>query len=137
MSAVRPLCCKAVRFVMIQRATTLGLSERFERVLAYMFFCFSGIVLFIFEKNRNVRWHAMQSMLTFGTLFTLMFVVSALKNILGIIPLLGLLTTFGLGLLFHILEIITIFLWLWLMAMALIRPDYRLPFVGKWVRLFV
>ncbi len=122
---------------MIQRATTLGLSERFERVLAYMFFCFSGVVLFIFEKNRNVRWHAVQSMLTFGTLFVVMFVVNTLKDILRIIPLLGILTSFGLGLLFHILEILTISLWLWLMFMALVRPDYRLPFVGKWVRIFV
>jgi len=102
-----------------------------------MFFCFSGVVLFIFEKNRNVRWHAVQSMLTFGTLFVVMFVVSTLSHILGIIPLLGWLTTFGLGLLFSMLEIVTIFLWLWLMFMALVRPDYRLPFIGKWLRLFV
>ena len=122
---------------MIQRTTTLGLSERFERVLAYMFFCFSGVVLFIFEKNRNVRWHAMQSMLTFGTLFVLMFVVNMLKHILGIIPLLGWLTNFGLGLLFSMLEVLTLILWLWLMAMATVRPDYRLPFIGKWVRIFI
>jgi uncharacterized membrane protein len=122
---------------MIQRATTLGLSERFERVLAYMFFCFSGIVLFIFEKNRNVRWHAVQSMLTFGTLFVLMFVVNTLRDILKIIPLLHFLTDFGLGLLFSILEVLTISLWLWLMVMAMIRSDYRLPFIGKWVRLFI
>jgi uncharacterized membrane protein len=122
---------------MIQRATTLGLSERFERVLAYMFFCFSGVALFILEKNRNVRWHAIQSMITFGTLFVLMFVVSTLRHILGIIPLLGLLTSFGLDLLFHILGIVTIFLWLWLMCMAVVRPDYRLPFMSKWIRLLV
>jgi uncharacterized membrane protein len=122
---------------MIQRTTTLGFSERFERVLAYTFFCFSGIILFIFEKNRNVRWHAMQSMLTFGTLFVLMFVVSTLKKILGIIPLLSWLTNFGLGLLFSILQVVTLGLWLWLMFMALVRPNYRLPFVGKWVRVFI
>jgi len=102
-----------------------------------MFFCFSGVVLFIFEKNRNVRWHAVQSMLTFGTLFVVMFVVNTLKDILKFIPLLHFLTDFGLGLLFSILEVLTISLWLWLMVMAMVRSDYRLPFVGKWVRLFV
>lgn len=122
---------------MIHRATTLGLSERLERVLAYMFFCFSGVVLFIFEKNRNVRWHAMQSMLTFSTLFVLMFVVSMLRGILGIIPLLSYLTNFGLGLLFSMLQVVTVMLWLWLMVMAMVRPDYRLPFIGKWVRIFI
>lgn len=126
-----------MRLVVLQRATTLGLSERFERVLAYMFFCFSGVVLFMFEKNRTVRWHAIQSIITFGTLFVLMFVVSTLRHILGIIPLLGLLTNFGLGLLFNILGIVTIFLWLWLMFMAVVQPHYRLPFIGKWVRLLV
>jgi uncharacterized membrane protein len=122
---------------MIQKTTTLGLSERLERVLAYLFFCFSGILLFIFEKNRNVRWHAMQSTLTFGTLFVLMFAVSTLKSILGIIPLLSWLTNFGLGLLFSILQVVTLVLWLWLMFMALVRSDYRLPFIGKWVRVFI
>jgi uncharacterized membrane protein len=122
---------------MIHRATTLGLSERLERVGAYLFFCFSGIFLFIFEKNRNVRWHAIQSMLTFGTLFVLMFAVSMLRGILGIIPLLSYLTNFGLGLLLSMLQVVTILLWLWLMVMAMVRPDYRLPFIGKWVRIFV
>ena len=122
---------------MIHRVTTLGLSERLERVLAYMFFCFSGMVLFVFEKNRAVRWHAVQSMLTFGTLFVLMFVVSMLRGILGIIPLLGFLTNFGLGLLLSMLQVVTIMLWLWLMFMAMVRPDYRLPFIGQWVRIFV
>jgi uncharacterized membrane protein len=70
-------------------------------------------------------------------LFVVMFVVNTLNDILRIIPLLGWLTGFGLGLLFHILQILTISLWLWLMFMALVRPDYRLPFIGKWVRLFV
>ena len=79
----------------------------------------------------------MQSMLTFGTLFVLMFVVSTLKKILGIIPLLSWLTNFGLGLLFSILQVVTLALWLWLMFMALVRPDYRLPFIGKWVRVFI
>jgi uncharacterized membrane protein len=126
-----------MRLAMIHRATTLGFSERLERVFAYLFFCFSGVALFIFEKNRNVRWHAMQSMLTFGTLFVLMFVVSMLRGILGIIPLLGFLTNFGLGLLFSMLQVVTIMLWLWLMFMAMVRPDYRLPFIGKWVRIFI
>jgi uncharacterized membrane protein len=121
----------------MHRATTLGLSERFERVLAYMFFCFSGVVLFVFEKNRTVRWHAIQSMLTFGPLFILMFVVSMLRSILGIVPLLSYLTNFGLDLLFHMLGAVTFMLWLWLMFMAIVRPGYRLPFIGKWVRLLV
>jgi uncharacterized membrane protein len=77
---------------MMHRMTTLGLDERLERVLAYLFFWVSGILLFWFEKNRNVRWHAAQSMITFGALSLLMFGVTMLQAMLSWIPLLHVLT---------------------------------------------
>ena len=122
---------------MMQRVTTLGLDERLESVLAYAFGWISGLVLFLLEKNRRVRWHAMQSMVTFGTLSLLMFGVNFLKGMLSWIPLLGLLTNFGLGLLWNVLWWTTLFLWIWLMAMAWVQPNYRLPFISEWVRHFV
>jgi uncharacterized membrane protein len=114
--------------MMQRKATTLGLEERTERVLAYMFFWISGIFFLFVEKNRNVRWHALQSTIVFGVLWLCMFAVSMLKAVLSIIPVLSIITSFGLGLLFNILLWITILLWLWLMLMALLRPGYRLPF---------
>lgn len=121
----------------MMRMTTLGLDERIERVLAYAFFWVSGLLLFVFEKNRNVRWHAVQSMVTFGTLSLLIIGVTMLKNILGFIPLLGALTTFGLGLLLNILSWTMLLLWIWLMLMAWFRPNYRLPYISEWVRYFI
>ncbi len=118
---------------MMHRITTLGLDERVERVLAYLFFWVSGLLLFVFEKNRNVRWHAAQSMFVFGTLFLLMFGVSMLQSVLGWIPLLGWLISFGLGLLLRILGWTIGLLWLWLMVMAWFHPTYRLPYVSRWV----
>lgn len=117
--------------------TTLGLNERVERVLAYAFFWVSGIFLFIFEKNRNVRWHAAQSMVTFGGISLLMFVVSMLEKTLAWIPLLGTLTSLGLNLFSDILFWAMIILWGWLMFMAWHRPDYSLPYVSNWVRYFL
>jgi uncharacterized membrane protein len=122
---------------MMHRMTTLGLDERVERVLAYAFLWVSGLVLFAFEKNRTVRWHAAQSIVTFGSLSLLTFAVTMLKNMLGWIPILGLLTSFGLGLLISILWWTTLLLWVWLMAMAWFRPNYHLPFVSKWVSFLV
>ena len=117
---------------MHRKTTTLGLDERTERVLAYMFFWISGIFFLVFEKNRNVRWHALQSTIVFGTLWLCMFAVSMLRAVLSvllsIIPILGPVTSFGLALLFKMLLWITILLWLWLMLMALLQPNYRLPF---------
>src|SRR5215472_15919353 len=79
--------------MMHRKSTTLGLEERTERVLAYMFFWISGIFFLFFEKNRNVRWHALQSTLVFGGLSLCMFAVSVLRTILSIIfstiPILG------------------------------------------------
>jgi uncharacterized membrane protein len=116
--------------MMQRKATTLGLQERTERLLAYMFFWVSGIFFLIFEKNRNVRWHALQSTIVFGVLTLGMIAVSTVRFVLSFIPILGYVTSFGLDLLNHILLWVTILLWLWLMLMALLRPNYRLPFFG-------
>lgn len=118
---------------MMHRATTLGLDERVERVLAYAFGWISGLLLFVFEKNSNVRWHALQSLITFGALALLTVGVTMLKATLGWIPLLGLVTNFGLGLLLNALWWVAILLWIWLMVMAWTRPDYQLPILSKWI----
>ena len=122
---------------MMNRMTTLGLDERLERVLAYAFGWVSGIILFFLERNRNVRWHAAQSMVTFGTLSILMFAVSMLRNFLAWLPLIGWLTSVGLGLLLSALWWVMVILWVWLMVMAFVKEDYRLPIVGDWVRYWV
>lgn len=118
----------------MNRMTTLGLNERLERVLAYTFGWVSGIILFLLEKNRSVRWHALQSMITFGTLSLVMLIVSLLRLYLSWIPLISLITNPGLGLLLSILWWVTIGLWLWLMLMAWFQPNYRLPIIGDIIR---
>jgi uncharacterized membrane protein len=122
---------------MMNRMTTLGFNERLERVFAYAFGWFSGIFLFFMEKNRNVRWHAVQSMVTFGSLSILMLAIYMLRGYLAFVPLLGWLTTAALGLLLSVLWWVTIILWVWLMIMAFVQEDYRLPFVGNIVRYWV
>ncbi len=122
---------------MMDRMTSLGLNERLKRVLTYAFGWLSDIILFFLEKNRNVRWHAVQSMVTFGTLSILILAISLLRSFLAFIPILGWLTSAGLGLLISVLWWVTIILWVWLMIMAFIREDYRLPFVSDFVRYWV
>ena len=122
---------------MMNRSTTLGLDERLERVLAYAFIWVSGLILFFIEKNRNVRWHAAQSLVTFGTLSLVGLVVNLLYGLLHWIPLLHFLTDAGLGLLSSALWWVTAILWIWLMIMAFVQEDYRLPFVSNWIRYLV
>ena len=114
-------------------ATTLGLDERLERSLAYLFGWVSGLILFLFERNRNVRWHAMQSMAVFGPLSILVFLLNLIKGLLHLIPVLSVVTDFGLGLLITVIWFVIIGLGIWLIIMAWFRPNYRLPFVSDWI----
>jgi len=127
---------------MMNQMTTLGMSPRLERVLTYSLGWITGIIFFFLEKNRSVRWHAAQSMITFGLLSILIFGVTLLKGLLGAIvgwvpllgSLLGWLTGTALGLVVTGLWWVTIILWVWLMVMAFVREDYSLPVIGGWVR---
>ena len=133
-------------------ATTFGLPERLERTLIYplslllglfvpvigwLLAWLLGIGVYFFEKNRNVRWHALQAATVFGSLSVLLFVVGLLKGLLGGILVIGGVIGFGLGLLFGVIFWVMIILAVFLTAMAWLRPDYRLPFVGsiidRWV----
>jgi uncharacterized membrane protein len=118
----------------MHRMTTLGLDERLERVLAYSLFWVSGLVLLLVEKNQNVRRHALQSLITFGTLSLLILGVTMLNGMLSWIPLLGILTSFGLELLLRILWWTWFILWIWLLIMAWSRPNYRLPLLDGWIQ---
>ena len=126
----------------MRRTTVLGFDERVERVLAYAFLWVSGLLLFMVEvrptaSSSIVRWNAVQSMITFGTLTLLIVGVNVLRGMLSWVPVLGLLTDFGLSLLINVLWWTMGILWVGLMAMAWMHPRYRLPLVGEWMRYFV
>lgn len=115
--------------------TSLGLSERLERVLAYPLGWVSGLILFLLERrNLNVQWHAKQSMAVFGPLSIVYFLVKIIAGILGLIPLIGGFFSLILGFLLTIIIWIAILLAVWLMIMAWFRPTYRLPFISSWLR---
>jgi uncharacterized membrane protein len=132
---------------MMGGSTTLGLPERWERTLVYpllliiILFVPSalawvlgillGVVVFYIEKNRNVRWNALQAIVTLGPLSILYAVVHILMFLLGGIPLLGGVTVLGLGLLSSAIWWVMIILAVYLTVMAWLRPNYRLPFVSN------
>ena len=115
--------------------TSLGLNERLERVLAYPLGWVTGLILFVLErKNRNVQWHAKQSMAVFGPLSIIYFLVTLLGAILGKIIVIGAFLGLIMGFLASIIFWIGIVLGVWLIIMAWFRPTYRLPFVSSWIR---
>lgn len=116
--------------------TSLGWSERLERVLAYFpLLWVGGLILFLLErKNRNVQWHAKQSVAVFGPLCLLWWLVSLLGGLLGKIWVIGIVFSFVFGLLWWIFLWAVVVLAVWLAIRAWLNPTYRLPFISDWLR---
>ncbi|MCX5999351.1 MAG: DUF4870 domain-containing protein [Chloroflexi bacterium] len=92
-------------------------------VLCYVLGWVSGIVFLILEKeNRFVRFHAMQSIITFGGLTVISMITWALAQI----PFIGVLF-FIVGICEGILAFI---LWIVLIVKASQGETYKLPTVG-------
>ena len=126
--------------------TRLGLPERVESALIYplslllgwlvpvigwVLAWLLGLGVFYFERNRNVRRHGLQSAFVFGTLSVLLAIVGFLRIVLGGIFVIGGMISFGLGLLALVIFWVMIILAVFLTVMALMRPDYRLPFISN------
>lgn len=105
---------------MNQNKTQLGLTENFEAMLCYILGWVSGVLFFIIEKeSKFVRFHALQSILTFlGTM--VIFVV------LRVIPVLGWLISV-------VLTPVVIILWIVLMIKAYKGEMFKLPVIGDMV----
>lgn len=97
--------------------TALGINENIEGVLCYILGFITGILFLLLEKdNKFVRFHAMQSIVTFLPLFVIAFVI-------GIIPIIG----WAISMLIGLLELV---LWILLMVKAYQGEKYKLPIAG-------
>jgi len=95
----------------------MGLDESVAGLLCYIVGWITGIVFLVLEKeNKFVRFHALQSLLTFLPL-------SVLAWLLGWIPFVG-------WVLAALVWILTVILWLILMFKAYRGEKYKLPLVG-------
>jgi uncharacterized membrane protein len=97
--------------------TSTGMDQNVAGLLCYLAGWITGLIFFLLEKdNRFVRFHAMQSIITFGA-FTVLFMV------LGFIPFIG-------PMLFPILGILQVVLWILLMVKAYQGEYFKLPVIG-------
>ncbi len=80
-----------------------------------------------------MRVQAGQSAIVFGVLSVLYFVVHLLQHVFGLIPILGGVLVFGLGLLASIIMWVMIILAVYLIIMVWFRPNYRLPVIGRYL----
>ena len=97
--------------------TSLGISENVEALLCYVLGWITGIVFLIAEKeNRTIKFHALQSIFTFGGLTLVIFV-------LGFIPIVG----WAVGILLSLLSFV---LWIMAMIMAYQGKKFKFPIAG-------
>lgn len=102
---------------MADNNTVLGIDQNLEALLCYVLGWVTGIVFLLLEKeNEYVRFHAMQSLVTFLTLFVITMVV-------GWIPILGWIISF-------LVSILGLILWVMLMIKAYQGERYKLPYAG-------
>ena len=99
------------------RKTSTGLDENLAGMLCYLLGWITGLIFFLIEKdNKFVRFHALQSLITFGGL-TVLFMF------LGFIPFVG-------WMLFPVLAIVQLILWILLMVKAYQGVQFKLPVIG-------
>ncbi len=97
--------------------TSTGLEENVAGLLCYLLGFITGILFYVLEKDNSfVRFHAMQSIITFGAIFVLSIV-------LGFIPIIG-------WILALLLPFVALALWIILMIKAYQGERYKLPIVG-------
>lgn len=110
--------------------SSTGLEANVAGLLCYVLGWITGLIFFLLEKeNEFVRFHAMQSTVTFGA-FTAVFIV---LSILKWLPLIGVL--------FLVLEvlagILAFVLWVVLMVKAYQGERYKLPRVGDFAEKYI
>jgi uncharacterized membrane protein len=104
--------------------SSLDLDENFVGLLCYLFLWVTGIVFLILEKkSRYVRFHAIQSILTFLSLTLIGYGINTISGM----PIIGGLTGSVLSPLFCLMGLL---LWVFLMFKAFIGEKYKIPVIG-------
>lgn len=100
--------------------TSMNMEENVAGLLCYLVVWVTGLIFYLLEKqNKTVRFHAMQSILTFLPLTILSIAITAIS---WYVPFIWVLT--------WILWILTIILWIVLMIKAYQGEKFKLPVIG-------
>jgi uncharacterized membrane protein len=109
------------------------LDPKLAGLLAYVFGWVSGLILFFTHKHPEVRFHAAQSILTFGGLSVLYALLGAFSSAmpfgLGLWALFGLLST--------LLGLAALGLWILLCIKGYNLEHFKLPIIGDYAERWV
>jgi uncharacterized membrane protein len=107
---------------MAAQPASSGLPKNTASALAYVLGPITGIIFLMMEKDTTVRFHAMQSIVVFLSLFVLQWVLTFTIILLPLVPL---------------VTIVTFGLWLFLIYKAWQGEEWEVPILGKYARKFV
>ncbi len=124
---------------MEENKTSMGLEPNIAGLLCYVVGWVTGLIFFFVEKdNKFVKFHAMQSIIVFGSLSVLSIVVNIVRSILWAIlwrsvGLWSVATVINglLGVISTIIWIATLALWILLMVKAYQNETFKLPIAGR------
>ncbi|HEY54854.1 MAG TPA: DUF4870 domain-containing protein [Dehalococcoidia bacterium] len=103
--------------------TSTGLEPNVAGLLCYVLGWVTGLVFFLLEpKNKFVRFHAMQSIITFGAFTVVWFVI----GMFSLIPVLGI----AFSVINGIIGLFALVLWIVLMVRAYQGEKFKLPVAG-------
>ncbi len=119
--------------------TSTGLEPNVAGLLCYILGWISGIIFFLVEsENKFIRFHAMQSIVTFGGLTVLQILVSILNRLLLSILWQGLGSWAMYSTVAGLLGIVTIIIWLATLGLAVLLmikayqyETFKLPIAGN------
>jgi uncharacterized membrane protein len=112
---------------------TFGLDENVASAACYVLTWLTGIIFFLVEKdNKTVRFHAMQSILTFLPLMIIIWIISAIIGVMMIGAAgMGAVGIWGIfSLIIMLIWIVMLLLWLFLMWKAYSGEKFLVPIVG-------
>jgi len=112
---------------------TFGLDENVASAATYVLGWVTGIIFFVMEKdNKTVRFHAMQSILTFLPLMILWWIIGSIYTMMvfgagvyGAVGMWGILSIITL-----LISIVMLLLWLFLMFKAYQGEKFKVPIIG-------
>jgi uncharacterized membrane protein len=104
--------------------TSLGLEENLEGALCYVLGLVTGIVFLVLEKeSKFVRFHAVQSIIVFGGLWILSFVLGVAFSFSWALISLGFALT-------QLINLVALAIWIVCMYKAYKGEVFKLPVVG-------
>lgn len=103
---------------MAENQSGIGLKKETAGAIAYFLGPLTGVLMLLLEKDGFVRFHAMQSILVFGGLIAIQWILGATVIFAILLPL---------------VTLAMFVLWLVLMYKALQGEKYMVPVVGKYV----